>query len=118
MSGRRKPGGFTVVEVLVSLVIVTVGLLGVAGASATALRASSAALRERAAATRARSRLATLEAEGCTTAASGDLRQATGLTDSWTVGTAENGVRLLEVRAEWDDAGQRRAVVLRSALLC
>lgn len=118
MRGGSKSSGFTVVEVLVALVIVTVGLLGVAGASATALRASSAALRERAAATRARSRLALLEAAGCLNAASGELHGANGLTDRWTVEAIANGVRLAEVRAEWDDTGRRRALVLRGALLC
>lgn len=116
--GRETPSGFTVVEVLVALVIVTVGLLGVAGASATALRASNAALREREAATRARTRLATLEAAGCATAESGERHLAGGLTDSWIVGTATHGVRLLDVRVQWDDTGRRRALVLRSAILC
>ncbi len=119
-SARRvaRLGGFTVVEVLVALVIVTVGLLGVAGASATALRASSAALREREATTRARSRLAALEAAGCAIAASGELHLANGISDRWTVDAPVNGVRLLNVRAEWDDTGRRRSVLLRSALLC
>jgi len=113
-----KSSAFTVVEVLVALVIVAVGLLGVAGASASALRASGAALREGAAARRASSRLALLEAGECASATSGDMRLANGLRDSWSVGIAANGVRLVEARAEWDDTGRRRAVVLRSALLC
>jgi prepilin-type N-terminal cleavage/methylation domain-containing protein len=110
--------GFTVVEVLVALVVVTVGLLGVAGASAVALRASSAALRERSAVTRARTRLALLEAAGCATAASGEMQLAAGVVDRWTVEEATNGVRLVEVRAEWNDSSRRKHVLVRSALLC
>lgn len=117
-SGCRTRPGFTVVEVLVALVIVTVGLLGVAGASAMALRASNAALRERAAVTRARTRLALLQAAGCGGAADGQLPLAAGLVDRWTANAAVNGVRLVQVRAEWDDVGRRRSVLLRSALLC
>src|SRR6476661_7694027 len=102
---RRRAGqqvgvrrAFTVVEVLVALVIVTVGLLGVAGASASALRASNAALREREAVTRASSRLALLAAAGCTIATDGTLSPSTGLVDRWSVGPSANGVRLVEVR--------------------
>jgi len=116
LAGARH--GFTVVEVLVALVIVTVGLLGVAGASASALRASNAALRERGALARARSRLALLDAAGCTAAADGRQSLSAGLEDRWSVAPATNGVRLVEVRTEWDDVGHRKSVLLRSALLC
>lgn len=115
---RALRRGFTVVEVLVALVIVVVGMLGVAGASATALRASSAAMREHAAVMRARTRLAMLESAGCTTATSGERQFGTGLVDRWTVAPAANGARMADVSAEWDDTGRRRAVLLRSALLC
>jgi len=114
----RAGHGFTLVEVLVALVVVTVGLLGVAGASALALRASSAALRERATVTRMRTRLALLSAAGCANAAGGQLSLPAGLEDRWTVDPAVNGVRLVELRGEWDDVDHRRSVVLRSALLC
>jgi len=115
---RPSRRGFTVVEVLVALVVVAVGLLGVAGASATALRASSAAVRERSAVARANTRLALLYAGGCANAASGERQVGAGLTDRWTVGTITNGVRMVDVSAEWNDVGQRRSVLLRSALLC
>lgn len=110
--------GFTVVEVLVALIVVAVGLLGVAGSSAIALRAASAAVREQAAVSRARTRLALIESTGCASAASGELHVAAGLTDQWTVGPLANGVRLVDVSADWDDVGRRRTLTLRSALLC
>lgn len=110
--------GFTVVEVLVALIVVATGLLGVAGASATALRASAAAMRERAAVVRAQSRLALLESVGCTGATGGERLLPDGLVDRWTVGAPENGVRLVDAWAEWDDSGRRRHVLLRGALLC
>lgn len=114
----RTRRGFTVVEVLIALIIVTIGLLGVAGASAVALRASGAALRERSAVTRARTRLVLLEAGGCAAATSGELRLAAGRVDRWSAGPATNGVRLVQVRAEWDDTRGRRSVLLQGALLC
>jgi hypothetical protein len=106
------------VEVLVALIVVVVGLLGVAGTSAIALRASSAAIRERAAIARARSRLALLESAGCAGANGGERHLPGGLLDRWTVRPAENGVRLVDALAEWDDADGRRNVLLTSALLC
>ena len=99
-------------------VVVVVGLLGVAGASATALRAASAAQRERSAITRARTRLALLVAAGCAGASSGEVRDAGTLVERWTVGPAIHGVRLVEAHAQWDDTRRRRAVLLPGALLC
>lgn len=117
-SRRGGRPGFTVVEVLVALVVVAAGLLGVAGTSALALRASNAAMREQAAISRARTRLALIEAAGCGGAVSGELQLTAGLTDRWTVGPLLNGVRLVDVTADWDDIGRRRTVTLRGALLC
>lgn len=114
-SSRRA---FTVVEVLVALMVVAVGLLGVAGASATALRASNAAMRERSAISRARTRLALIHAAGCAAAADGERKLGNGLADRWTVAAAVNGVRMVDVSVEWDDLGRRRAFHVRSALLC
>jgi|SRR5690242_14868440 len=110
--------GFTVVEVLAALVVVAVGLLGVAGSSAIALRAANAAEREQGAISRARTRLALIESTGCGGAASGGRHLAIGLTDRWVVGPLAHRVRLVDVSADWDDVGRRRTVTLRSALLC
>jgi prepilin-type N-terminal cleavage/methylation domain-containing protein len=110
--------GFTVVEVLVALVVIAVGLLGVAGTSAIALRASHAAMHEQSAVARARTRLAIIESLGCGSAASGERQVGTGLRERWTVGPLVNGTRLVDVTADWDDVGRRRTVSLRSALLC
>jgi prepilin-type N-terminal cleavage/methylation domain-containing protein len=118
VSPRTRRDGFSVVEVLVALVIVTIGLLGVAGASAMSLRAANIALRERAAVDRALTRLAILTAGGCANAASGQLQLPRGLTEQWTAAPPTHGVRMLEARVEWDDRGARRSVLLRSALPC
>ena len=115
---RSSRHAFTVVEVLVALIVVAAGLLGVAGASATALRASNGAMRERSAISRARTRLALIQAAGCVGAADGERQLGNGLEDRWTIAAATNGVRLVEVSVEWDDIGRRRSFRLRSALLC
>ena len=107
------------VEVLVALVVVSVGLLGMAGASALSLRAATSAARERRAVRRVDLRLAALSAGGCTHAASGtQYDPGAGVGERWTVGTAVRGVVMVEVTAWWVDAGRPRTLALRSALLC
>jgi len=117
-NAERASRGFTLVEVLVALVVVAVGLLGVAGVCATAVRSANGAERAREAVVRTRSRLALLQAAGCSGATAGEQWQGTRLIERWSVGPALNGVRLLEARAEWDDAGRRRSVSIPGALLC
>ncbi|MEO7458424.1 MAG: prepilin-type N-terminal cleavage/methylation domain-containing protein, partial [Gemmatimonadaceae bacterium] len=82
---RRSPG-FSIVEVLVALMLVTIGLLAVAGSSALALRTSLDAGRRRHAAHRVASRLSSLEAAGCAGVTSGYAADtALQLTERWTV---------------------------------
>jgi Tfp pilus assembly protein PilV len=67
----RARAGISVVEVIVALMLITIGLLAVAGSSALALRTSLEATRRREAAHRVASRYARLEAAGCSHAAAG-----------------------------------------------
>ena len=111
--------GLSVIEVLVALVIVSVGLLGMAGTSALSMRSAAAASRELGALRRLEQRLATLASAGCDLATSGvDLRSGDVPSVSWTVHERIRGVRLLEADARWHAGGGPRVLVLRSALLC
>jgi Tfp pilus assembly protein PilV len=125
MPGRPliRPGarrtGLSVVEVLLALVLVSVGLLGVAGSSALVLRSSGAAAREHRATRAAGLRLARLTAAGCTGEQSGAAaEEGTGLAERWTVGAARNGAASVEVRVEWPEGADRRSLALWSAMLC
>jgi Tfp pilus assembly protein PilV len=105
--------------VLLALVLVSVGLMGVAASSALALRSAGSAARERRATRVAALRLARLAAAGCIGAQSGAaLEDATGLKERWTVGAARNGAAALEVRIEWTEGAGTRALALESAMLC
>ena len=116
---RRPRLGLTIVEVLVALVILGVGLLGMAGSSALLFRtATSAALEERAL-RRLELRLAALVASGCGRAISGTREAADdGVLERWTVEAAAHGVALIEASAQWRDGARIRRFMLRSALLC
>ncbi|HET7189586.1 MAG TPA: hypothetical protein VFI52_15650 [Gemmatimonadaceae bacterium] len=111
--------GLTVVEVLAALVMVSVGLLGVAGTSALALRTASFASRERHALGRLQLRLATLAAAGCGSASSGSVAAAAdGVREEWTVGPELRGAALVTASVEWRDGAGSRAMTARSAIVC
>jgi Tfp pilus assembly protein PilV len=114
----RARSALTVVEVLVSLILVSVGLMGIAGTSALSFRAVVAAERERQAMQRVTMRLARLDAGGCQRASSGELNEA-DLHERWTVASPGGGVALVDASVDWQGTGsERRSLVLRSALLC
>lgn len=116
---HRTRSGFSIVEVLVALVLVTVGLLGIAGNGALAVRVTGAAARERRAAQRASDRIAQLSAQGCAPARSGIASDAaTGGSEQWSVGAESNGVALVEARVRWPAPSGAQSILLRSAMLC
>jgi type II secretory pathway pseudopilin PulG len=115
----RRAGGLTVVEVLVALVIVGVGLLGMAGTAALSLRTATAASRELRALREVERRLAVMSASGCEGLSSGEDGGG-GDTPriSWTVAEVRRGARAIEAVARWADGSGARTLRLRSALLC
>lgn len=111
--------GLTVVEVLVALVILTVGLLGMAGSAALSMRAAGRAAKERRALALVSSRMTLLLAEGCGRALSGETpADAAGIRLRWTVGTVARAVALVDATADWQDGAGGRSITLRGALLC
>lgn len=121
-SSRTSPThrrGVSIVEVLVSLVLLAVGLLGVAGNGAIAMRASGGASRERRAAQRAGDRLAALREQGCASARSGVLADPTAaLVERWTVGSVTGGAVLVDVEVRWRAPAGQRVLLLRGGILC
>jgi Tfp pilus assembly protein PilV len=119
-AGRpRRRSGLTIAELLVALVLLTVGLLGVAGASARAIGVSGKAARERRATQRAADRIAVLASQGCSAARSGSFVDSTlSLTERWTVSSSAAGVALVTADVRWMAQGGARSIALRSAILC
>src|SRR5688572_19592480 len=114
---RRR--GLTVVEVLVALVLVSVGLLGMAGTASLSLRSTTTSSRELRALREVERRLAILSAAGCEGAANGeDVAAGDAPRVSWRVEAATRGTRLIEAVARWQDGTRPRSLRLRSALLC
>lgn len=115
---RPRPG-LTVVEVLAALVIVSIGLLGMAGTSALALRTASFASREHRALARLQLRLAALAAAGCGSASSGAAEDASnGVREQWMVAPELRGAALVSASIEWRDGAGIRTLTARSAIVC
>lgn len=117
--GPRSRPGLTIVEVLAALVVVSVGLLGMAGTAARSLRTAAAARRERQALRRLDLRMASLAAGGCVRAQGGttfDPRDS--VRERWTVTTPIGGAALVDARVEWREGTRTRSIAHRSALLC
>ena len=104
---------------MAALVVVSVGILGIAGTSALSLGSIRAAERELGALRRLELRLAALTAAGCSDAVGGDLGAAGDAErETWTVEAASRGVALVEATIRWQEHGRPRRLTLRSAIVC
>ena len=119
ISPRLAPRGVTLVEVIVALVLVAVGLLGIAGSSTLAMRATTSHSLAQRAAAMARQRVALLEAAGCLRALDGAVNDSTsGVAEYWRVVSRSDAVVALDDSVTWRVDGRRRHFVVRTALLC
>ena len=102
-----------------AIVLLAIGLLGVAGNAAISLRASGSAARERRATQRAADRVAALREQGCAAARSGTLVDAAGaLSERWSVGSATASAMLVDVEVRWRAPAGERTILLRGGILC
>ena len=116
-SAQRRQG-FSIVEVIVAMMIVTIGLLGIAGSTALALRSTLDATRRRDAAERAQSRLAQLAAAGCGRASAGRATDAARqLTEQWSVSSTGQFQQVTD-SITWLGASGNVTFALTSAIPC
>jgi type IV pilus assembly protein PilV len=80
----RARRGFTLVELMVSVVILSVGLLGLAGTAAAVVRLTAGGAKQTIASSVAAARLEYLNARRCTGRASGTATTR-GISESWSV---------------------------------
>lgn len=113
-----RSSGFSLVEVIVALMIVSIGLLGMAGASTIALRTTLDAARRREAIARAQTRLAQLGAGGCGRASNGSTTDAARrLRERWSVHSAGAFAQVTD-SLTWEGAGGMSTFVLSSSIQC
>ncbi|MEO8620419.1 MAG: hypothetical protein ABI625_05085 [bacterium] len=118
-TANHSRSGTSVVEVLVALMIVSIGLLGIAGSTALALRSTLDAAHRRDAAQRATSRVAQLASAGCDLASSGSNTDgARQITERWIVASRANGFAIVTDSVSWTSARGARTFSLTSAITC
>jgi Tfp pilus assembly protein PilV len=99
--------------------IVSIGLLGIAGSTALALRSTLDAANRREAAQRATSRVAQLASIGCDLAINGTATDAAHqITERWTIASRLNGFALVTDSVSWTSARGARTFSLTSAITC
>ncbi|CAN5365559.1 hypothetical protein BH09GEM1_BH09GEM1_26490 [soil metagenome] len=105
-------------EVIVAMMIISVGLLGIAGGTTLALRTTLDAARRRDAAERAQARLALLSAGGCNRSASGSATDPSRrIAEQWTVNGSGSFLRVTD-SVTWVGASGNASFVLTSAIPC
>lgn len=109
---RRPRRGTTLVELLLALVVVTVGLLGLAGSAALVARELGASRREAAVTAAARNRLERVTSGPCRSPDDGTAVGA-GIVERWTVVPASSGMSRVAVTAEQRAPERNRSTIRR-----
>ncbi len=107
----------TVVEVLVALMLLSVGLLAMAGSSGILLRQLDDAQRAQRATRTARNRLASLASRPCGDRLPGTAVADAGIRERWTVTTADS-LSLLADSLSWPTSRGDARIVFRTATPC
>jgi prepilin-type N-terminal cleavage/methylation domain-containing protein len=117
-SPRRTRSGFTLIELLVALVLLDVGLLALAGASAAASRVVRGARSDAGEVEVSSARLERLLSSPCGAAVAGASRPAPGLAEWWADTPAPNGTRLLSDSIVQSTSRGPRILALHGAGRC
>lgn len=92
---RRGRAGFTIVELIVAMLMLTIGLLGLAGVGAVVLKQMRGGTYQTIAASIAQSRFEQFEGDPCASIASGTAT-VRGMTETWTASAV--GLRAKTIR--------------------
>jgi len=121
----HRNAGFSLIEVLVAIVILSIGLLALAQTSGTVSRMIGRGKQDTAASLVAQRRLETLRQTAasttpkCTSLAGGSASGANGSTESWTVAVSGSGdSRDVAVTVDYRIGRGTRTVVIQSVLGC
>ena len=115
-STRRTRAGFTLVELMVAMLMFTVGLLALASTSAVVVSQMGDAGRMGVAASAAQTRIERLRSGACTTAQTG-TNAARGVSESWTVTPMTRSARI-DVTITYNTRRGLRSQTYRSMMRC
>lgn len=112
----RARGGFTLVELIVAIIIMVVGVLGLASAAAVVMRQITGSSYQNRAAAVAQSRFERLRAIPCANAVGGTASNG-GITERWTVQMLNRSMQMTDV-VSWREKNRARAVTFSSIRPC
>jgi prepilin-type N-terminal cleavage/methylation domain-containing protein len=114
---QRNERGFTLIELMISLMLFTVGILSLTATSAVVVRMMGGAREQTVAATLAQSRFERLRSVGCGTATfAGGSATTRGIAERWVVSTSTGANTAVSIRLLTDSVsyktprGVRRSV--------
>jgi len=112
----RARGGFTLVELIVAIIILVVGVLGLASAAAVVMRQITGSSFQNRAAAIAQSRFEQLRAIPCANAVGGTASSG-GVTERWNVQMLTRTMQLTDV-VTWREKNTQRTVTFSSIRPC
>jgi prepilin-type N-terminal cleavage/methylation domain-containing protein len=115
-AGQPSRGGFTLVEMLVAVVILAVGVLGLAATSATVLRQMTGANMQSRASQIAASRIELLSGRTCPALGVAGSATTGAVTETWNVAPAAN--QTLNVTVSVTFAGRTNPEQFRTVIAC
>lgn len=113
----RSRSGFTLVELMVAMMILAVGVLGLAATAGSVTRNMAGGRRNTIAANVAASRLERLRANPCTTLTSG-TDTVRGIVSVWDVAQVPRGVAITETVTFRTPQGRLRVRVYKTTIPC
>lgn len=114
MSNQR---GFTIAEVVVAIIMVSIGIIGVAKATAEIVSMVARGDRSVTASTYAQDRMEQMRAAGCGSMAEGTETYDGSFSLTWTV-TARNNVREVQLVAEYPGGRGMRVDTFETSVPC
>jgi prepilin-type N-terminal cleavage/methylation domain-containing protein len=113
---RATRRGFTLVELIAAIIILVVGVLGLASTAAVVMRQINGAGMQTRAAVLAQSRFERLRSVNCATAVGGTATSG-GITETWRT-TMQNRSMQMVVVVTWPERGVTRSVTFTSQRPC
>ena len=116
LRGARKEAGFTLVELMVTILMLTVGLLGMAGTTAVMTRQIGDGAQMALAATNAQARFELLRSQDCVGLAAGTA-ESRGITEVWTVTLLARSVQVTDT-VKFTTPRGKRSYAYRTLIPC
>ena len=119
---RRRPPrarhGFTIIELMIAIVVLSIGVLGLAGTSAMVSRMIGGAAQQTIAANVAATRFEKMRSRQCSAITSGTATLR-GTSEAWTVSSVGTALKFVVDTVSWRGAGQSKSnLVFQSYVKC